>query len=177
MDLTTILARAENEELDSQQIRIICNGRIVVYHDLARARSLRDVMGADQEIILLYETTGQNVGHWTTMWTTPSGIYFFDPYGLHPDQELRWNTFDKTPYLTRLIQQDGRPLYWNQTDLQAKHEDVNTCGRHSAMRLRWKRLSHDQYAHVLQSKPGLNPDMVVTMLTYVALHDDRHLTE
>lgn len=139
-------------------------------------RSLRDLLGADGEVIILYETTQRNVGHWTCIWTNQYGIQFFDPYGLRPDEELRWNTFDETPYLTRLIKADGRPLYYNMHDLQAKHEDVNTCGRHTAMRMRWKRLDHEHYFRVMTSmQPELTPDNVVTMLTYVALNDDAHL--
>jgi hypothetical protein len=59
--------------------------RIMEYGDL------RPDMELPYWTVLLYQYPGQ-VGHWTFVRHRPGAqeIYFFDPYGLAPDQQWEW---------------------------------------------------------------------------------------
>jgi hypothetical protein len=58
-------------------------------------------------------------------------------------------------------------LTYNQKPLQKLGSDVNSCGRHVAMRLVMRDVPIKQYQQFLLQKKGgsLNPDGMVSMMT------------
>jgi hypothetical protein len=174
--------------LSDQQIRDILKENnifpvIITYPDLQNYTSDKILEILKRRPIVLCYLTKKNYGHWTCMFIDSAGVInFFDPYGLKPDDELKWKfpaTFKKLShedyaYLTELLYElckmKNYKIEYNDADFQSHKSDITTCGRHCIVRLCFSNLSADKYTSLINElchTTNKNPDQVVTSLTQI----------
>lgn len=177
MSITQTIKRAIGEELTDTELKLIAPGTaVVLYHELASIGSIRAMLArsAIKCVAILYEITSQWSGHWTALWEGQDGLlYFFDSYGFHYDEELKFSRVSRDPILSKLIAQDGRSVDVSPYHLQETENDVDTCGRWTGLRLRFRHLSHDRFAALFPERRSgsnaLTGDEWVTALTLLTV--------
>jgi len=164
-------------DLDLQHI-LNPDTKIHKYTDLYKIKHIDELFDTLGRCILLYLTEDHNTGHWVALIKKGNTIEFFDPYGYAPDtqninlripyennEQFRQNH----PRFLELVKNAGYKLRFNNKPLQKEAFDIATCGRHTAARLLFYKLSLEQY-HELMEKLENNiiddADDVVTKLTY-----------
>jgi hypothetical protein len=151
--------------------------KIHTYKDLYNVRHFDELLDPLGRCILLYLTDSENSGHWVALIKRKNMIEFFDPYGFAPDtQGINLNSLDEVneavgqnnPRLLELIADAGYDLNYNTTRHQKMSDGVATCGRHSASRLIFHKLSTDEYKDLmnkLKSPEYKDADEIVVKLT------------
>jgi hypothetical protein len=119
----------------------------IVYSDLSKYNNINQLLPDDKSYkIILIETTGHNVGHWTTVMRYSDTIESFDSYGSGKlenefkfiPKNIRQMLGETTNYLQELLKnakRDGFQIVYNRDRLQADHDGVNTCGRWCILRI------------------------------------------
>lgn len=127
-------------------------------------------------IILLYElsdASGASFNHWVSIINQPQNgsIVFYDSYGLDIDEQLKLDDSNQDkPYLTMLLKKVPKFITFD-INLEQKQkfvEDMNTCGRHAAVRCNFDEMNNTEYNGMLDGaakKYKMNHDTLVTMLT------------
>ena len=149
---------------------------IVLYQNIPKYKTLNKLLGKNNGVVILYETE-QNIGHWICMWLDiiRNVIMYFDSYGFKPDGEAKFAPFTVNylaPYLSQILQKDGRDIDYNHYRLQKWSSKVNTCGRWVAIRLQFKNLNHEQF-HKLFTNNKLDNDIIITYLTFMNNDEDK----
>lgn len=169
-----MIATSESIDLTGQDIEKICEGkvRVISYHELEGIQSIQQLLEPYGAVILLYETK-QNFGHYTALFFDKNkNLEFFDSYGFAPDQELKYATYDNTPYLSNLLKKYQGKIIYNNEDLQKWARDVNTCGRWCASRIRFRNLSATEFKNLFKNK-YYNPDFFVSAITYLYTYKNK----
>jgi len=144
------------------------NTKIIEYGELNNYKSIDDLLGDKNFVVILVETE-VNSGHWVTLLRYPNSKYieWFDSYGLYPDDELKYVNLDERaeldeskPALSYLLDECPYTVVYNKTDLQQWKAGVNTCGRHVCLRLLNDQKTLPQYVEYIESF-GMSPDLVV----------------
>ena len=159
---------SESIDLTGEDLIKICEGnvRVISYHELKGINTIQQLLEPYGAIIILYETK-QNFGHYTALFYDKNkNLEFFDSYGFKPDAELKYATYDNTPYLTNLLKKYKGNIIYNTEDLQKWAKDVNTCGRWCATRIRMKNLTAQEFRNLWKNK-FYNPDFFVSAITYL----------
>lgn len=139
--------------------------RVMLYDDLVSFRSLDELLtGFDAAIILLQIQTPNSppVGHWIAMLDMETYVEHFDSYGIGIDEELAV-THEKA-YLRDMMEETRRPLVQTKARLQARREDVNTCGRWCVARVLMHSADTDDFSRFFKSF-GNQPDAMVSIAT------------
>lgn len=160
-------------KLSQDDIQKICPGvKIITYSELIYINDLLEfLMEHDNKIIVFYQTESANNGHWTCLINHGQSVEFFDPYG-YDLQTL----FSRSPYLHKQIRNDvmsyhlnyiqntyKKQIIINTVRFQKRNDDdINTCGRHTCVRLRFSFLSLQEYTRLFDYKHG---DTIVSLLT------------
>ena len=173
MDL--FVRNAEAISLSGDDILAICKGRtrIVRYDALQNYTDISQIFKNDS-FVLHYPTTTRNSGHWVAVIYHRDSrvIEFYDSYGLKYDDEIKLSEYlqqhpESGLYaMTHLLEHAKRVygvrvIYNNQRN-QRIFENVNTCGRHVAMRIRMRHLPLAKYNQLMT---GGDADRLVTLLT------------
>ena len=151
--------------------------KIVLYEQLGQM-AVGDFMKlfrpeTNNSIILLYQLDS-GFGHWICIIydvNDSQKFFHFCPYGLHPDSMLD----SKYPFrdLTRLYQESRVPVDVSTFKYQKVRDNVNTCGRWSAVRALYWYMSNDEFkSYITTTKPGLlikNLDDLITVMTMLPL--------
>lgn len=150
---------------------------IITYHQLARMNSLDEVLGLERAVVILYETR-RGFGHWVCLHAIGDTVEFFDSYGLHVDEELKFvpktvrhYLGESTPHLTALIHASKLKLVENTYQLQEFMEHINTCGRWVSARIRLKKMKLPHFIEFFVNTPNKTPDEVITIYTERLLLD------
>lgn len=169
--------------LSDDEVKKVANGcKIIDYPSLDEYESIEDLMEDNDKIILLYlndKTPNAIIGHWCALTRYPGveKVCFMDPYGILPDNQLKWHPKEKRieleqtePHLTRLLSDyanRGGKVEYNEMKFQEKDDDIATCGRHSGLRCRFHDVPLKQYQNIFkkQRKNGKNLDELVTVIT------------
>jgi len=180
MPMNTIIRAIENAERVELTGEDICqilekmcdpnSPNIITYSDLFDYDSIDDVLGEKGYVMLLYQIQNRSSGHWTCLFKQKDHLVFFDPYGLAPDEEQKFipafhsldNKGESVPHLTLLLQNSKYKVLHNTHKYQSDRRDVNTCGRHCCVRLKFRDLTPKQY-HELMSVKDI--DFMVSSLT------------
>ena len=109
--------------------------KIILYRELSKISNLREMLSNERDcMVILYEEKELS-GHWTCLAREGDLFTFFDSYGLKPDAELNWLSFEKRrllnefiPYLTNLLKNEN--YIYNKTQFQQDESKVETCGDH-----------------------------------------------
>lgn len=155
--------------------------RILRYPELAQCTSLEDILQGSSCACILYMTK-DNFGHWTALIKNPGGQPYscevFDPYGMVPDEELKYIDDDYRvksnqvrKHLSHILAQDYergniKDIYYNRTQLQKEKNGINTCGRWCAIRCFLKTIPLEYFVKLFMNQT-LPPDMLVTYMTIV----------
>lgn len=173
--LDTILTNSEDIDLSGADILRITDGKckVIAYEDLEGIDRIDQLLEPYGAVVILYETR-HNYGHWVCLLKTgESSLEFFDPYALTIDQELnldnelhlRHHQGAIAPHLSTLIASSNFHVVSNTTRVQEFAEHVNTCGRHVAVRIRFRNLNLKQYIRMITGTKHNNPDYAVSALT------------
>jgi hypothetical protein len=173
-----LIDKSEVYDLSDSDIHRITDGQchIIKYEDLEHVSSLEEILEPFGCVMILYQTAAR-FGHWVTLFRTGAKekgkLEFFDPYGLKVDQELdidnefhlREHNGVKTPHLSALIAKGGYKVKSNTKQLQKILRHVQTCGRHVAMRIRFRDASLPKYIKMLTTNAHYDPDFWVSAMT------------
>jgi len=175
--MDTIVKYAARKSLSSTEIRKLCDGkvRVISYPELANYASIDEALGKYGAMIVLYETK-RGYGHWVAVFRFAPGVCeFFDPYGMKPDEELKYIpdyyrhvSGQDEPHLSNLLQNsDYKLVVYNGAKLQKFRDDVNTCGRWCAFRVALRQVPLKQFVKMFIGQRE-SPDWLVTALTSFA---------
>ena len=143
----------------------------ITYDSLDQINNISELFkGEINSIFLLIQPPMTNIGHWVTLGSNKNGLFYYDPYGLTPEQDI-----EITKSSSKLIQL----LMGHTVDVNKyKHQlfgtdmgtEVNTCGRHDAMRAFFYMLSNKEYNDkiimpLIKSGDVKNGDVVANLLT------------
>lgn len=170
----------KGQDLSGADIKTLTGRAPVLYSDLKNYSSVKELLGSFHFVILLYQTSAVNTGHFVCLRESDEGILsFVDSYGFKFDAEQNLGaTYDQRfpPYLTQLIEKDGRVCEWNKYDYQRKSGAVATCGRYSSVFAMWRNLSFEEIKGIFtrNTDPWLNqPDNLVVAMTLLPLSNIR----
>jgi hypothetical protein len=146
-----------------------CN--LVQYKDLENFNSIKELLGQHKKCVLLYHTK-RNYGHWTCLYEYDNRIYFFDSYGIIPDNELKFLHPDlkeelnsQHRHLTKLLYNQNKPVEYNEYQLQERKPNIATCGRWVILRLKYPTISVDEfYENFKFSKDYISNDKLICLL-------------
>lgn len=171
--LNKIIKQAEDIPLSTTDLLNICNNqtKVVLYHELEEVDDILQLFQPYNSFILLYEFATSNIGHFVSVIYYPerNEIHHYDSYALLPDVELDLTHTQGRKYLSELYdkaRESGINITINQTRHQLFKENVNTCGRHSALRIIFRHLTAPQYNNFINGNASLkNPDEICTAFT------------
>jgi hypothetical protein len=169
-----IAKKLEKKSLSGKDVLDLVCGKanLLTYSDLMKYEDIDEAMGPHKALILLFETRS-GFGHWCCVFRqNKDTIEFFDPYGIKPDEELKW-TKDYLvkkhgkayPYLTwLLVNSKYKKITYNHHKFQKYQKDVNVCGRHVGLRLCGRRVPLNAYIKLF-TESKFDSDLLVTMMT------------
>lgn len=111
---------------------------VKVYPELNQINNIIDILPGNICACFILLKTTENSGHWTCLCRNQNDIYYFDSYGIGPDDELhnikpglRYQLHENSKALTRLIQTipSGFTFSYNKVQFQQYDPNVNTCGK------------------------------------------------
>lgn len=124
--------------------------------------------------IILYKSS-PDFGHWTIIKKLKGGYHFLDSYGEMIDDELEHSDKDfnkiigqDRKYLSKLLADSDKDVYYNHNPLQKLDEKISTCGQYCAMFLKYNDLSVDDFADLIKTlseRHNLPNDVVIALLT------------
>ena len=146
-----------------------CN--LVLYSQIHNFNSIEELLGKYKKCVILYHTS-ENYGHWTALYENKGTIYFFDSYGIIPDNELKFLHKDLKKelnsnhrYLTELLYNSNKPVQFNEYQLQSKKPNIATCGRWCINRLQNTDISVDNYYKIFkEASKKIDIDKLICLL-------------
>lgn len=144
--------------------------RWITYDDLHKVGSLANLFEEVDTVFILITPPMEAVGHWVTLGFNQEGIYYYDPYGLTIQEDIKITRSDDI--LLQLLR--GRDVDVNTFKHQKfgsnKGDPINTCGRHDAVRAFFGYLSNKDYnnrviAPLIDRREVKDADTVVNLLT------------
>ena len=162
------------------EIKMLTGRPPVLYSDLEKYSSITELLGKWKFVVILYQVSSINDGHFVCLCESDSGkLLFRDSYGLKYDAEQAVGAvYDRAlpRYLTELIVKDGRDCEWNTYDYQKKSSTVGTCGRWASVFSLWRNLSAQEIKTLLTTNQNsyLNDtDNAIVLLTLLPLANVR----
>jgi len=170
----------KTRDLSGEDIQHLINKAPVLYRDLAKFKSMNQLLGEEGYAVILYETSSRTDGHWVAIYNRFDGkLCFADSYGLKPDTEQQYAEYtDKLPrYLTQLIESSEREIDYNKVDYQNKASRIATCGRYATFFcLFGSHMTFPEIQTFLSRNQDafLTPDNIVCLCTLWGLREIRH---
>lgn len=136
---------------------------LTTVNNLRKYNHIDDVLGEHGAVILLYEMKPHN-GHWVCLFRlNDNTLYFFDPYGLKPDEQLKFGKYSK-PYLGQLLSNSGYNVKYNNKDIQRYCKSVSTCGKFVAFKLLFRNMPNNKFISLFLDNKHYDPDFWVSAL-------------
>jgi hypothetical protein len=168
------LETAEKIDLTGQDIINITKDQtnILLYCNLEKFNNIDEVFADKPTATILYQSKELG-GHWICLIKHDNNtIEFFDPYGMDIDEELKYSEFNVrrhegqlVPHLSHLLNSSNYNIIHNKYPLQKFSKNINTCGRHTSCRIRFRDMKLQHYIHLLTADKKRSPDMIVTSMT------------
>jgi hypothetical protein len=172
-----LISKLEKVSLSNNDLDRLCDYKVnvVTYDELPDYETLDQLLGPYGACILLY-MTDLNFGHWTAIIKINNrSVEFFDPYGYFPDTELQFipndikhETHQDERHVAKLLFESPYELSFNEHKYQKLKRNINTCGRHCAMRVLFKNMPLKEYNNMMYSTE-LTPDQLVSVVTTALL--------
>ena len=177
-----VIKNIYTQDLTGQEVEITTNGNCPVhlYKDLRKFNHIREVIGEHNACLVLFPVKSSADGHWIAILYHPetNTVEHFDPYGFSWDQELqysedpKWTQYNLLGKFYEEAQQKGYNVIYNRYRFQQLKTGINTCGKHSSIRARFRYLNIDQYKKLMMGQ-SQDPDYLVTILTFISLRDNQ----
>ena len=175
--------------------------KVILYEDLQNVNNILDIFGlfdanlksskddflpqkkgsktfVFDNVIMLFPVKSNTNGHWIAIMKNnkTQTITHWDPYGFSWIEEMPYtqNKYVKMNLLGNLYnlaKYNGWNVQWNKYKFQEQKNNINTCGRHCCIRVRFDYLDNDKYAKMMLNQK-MKPDWIVTCLTFVSLDED-----
>ena len=172
------IKQLKNISLSDRDVLKIVNGKanFVSYDQLKNVRNIDEILAPYGSCIILY-LTKPNYGHFVALNLVGPDydiLEHFDSYGYVPDDELtdfeidprmREQLGEDYPYLLQLMYDSPYDLSFNEHKLQARKNDVKTCGRWASMRTLLKHLPLEEFVDIFKNNKLGTPDDIVTKFT------------
>lgn len=155
----------QKNPLNGKQLHNLVEGKanLMTINSLKNYDNIDQVLGKYGAVILLYEAK-RGYGHWCCLYKkNRNTLFFFDPYGLGPDEQLENNTYSK-PYLTYLLNDSRYDVEYNEKDLQKYCKNIATCGKFVAMKLLFRSLPNNKFLNLFLNNQYYDPDFWVSVL-------------
>lgn len=148
------------------------NVSIIKYSDLNNYKSIDDVFKNNDNVVLLYELSDVNNGHWVALRRDKNKniIYYFDSYGDEIEDELKHaserakNKVDltKNKLLLKLIDSDYT-IDYNNYKYQKMSKNINTCGKYCCVFIDSKMSIDEFYKYIKELCKEFNktPDFII----------------
>jgi len=172
--IDTLIKNSEKVSLsDSDILKITENKcKVFAYQELENYKTIDQALGEHGAAVILYQHE-ENFGHWVAVFkVNENTIEFFDPYGISMDSEIEFSPYQirrhegtKVAHLSHLIEQSEYDLIENKVPLQKNKKDVNTCGRFSALRIRFRNIPLKEFYNMLRNTKCYDPDFMVSAMT------------
>ena len=175
-----IIKTIYGQDLTGQEVEITTNGNCPVhlYEDLLKFNHIKEVIGSHNACIVLFPVKSSTNGHWICILYHPdtNTIEHFDPYGFSPDTELKYSSDPETRQnllmrFYNLAKSEGYNVVFNPYRFQKLKDGINTCGKHSSIRARFRYLTIEQYKKLMLNQSN-DPDYLVSILTFITLKDN-----
>jgi len=181
-----VIKNIYTQDLTGQEVEITTNGKAPVhlYKDIRKFTHIREVIGPNNACLVLFPVKSDSDGHWIAILYHPetNTIEHFDPYGFSWNQELQysedteWTQYNLLGKFYDEARQKGYNVIYNPYRFQKLKTGINTCGKHSSIRIRFKYLDIEQYKKLMMGQ-SQDPDYLVTILTFITLRDDQQEKE
>ena len=163
---TPQLVREMASPMSTGEVQEMTDAQVVLSSDLRVDGNALYLKGKrvpySKKLIVLLQFPDQDIGHFVCLWRR-KGWHYFDPVGYkmgHYNALKPLQTVDSNPIKFQadyVLTPSGGGV---------RVQDMNTCGRHCVVRMRYPDLTDQQYAAVLQAKaPALPYDKIVTTIT------------
>lgn len=153
-----ILKEKQKTSLTNNDLyKIIGKVKIIRYPDFATYDSIFQCFGGSNKFVIFFETESNDVGHWECCFLDRQHkiIHFFDSYGLPPDaaeeylnKNLEFKLKENKPLLYKMFadaEKSGFTCLYSSFRYQEMKNDISTCGRWCAIRLKNMKLSDDEF--------------------------------
>lgn len=165
-----------NKCLSDKDILNLIDTNIIMYHNLKKYNNILEIL-KNNSAVILYQST-LNYGHWCCINKIDKNIYFFDSYGMFPDNQKKYLRPDKQMkklneknQMRRLLLNTidlGYTCYYNHNLLQGKN--TSTCGYWCVSFIKYNKSENDFYNYIerLHKKYDLSYDLlsVIIALNY-----------
>jgi hypothetical protein len=143
--------------------------RFIKYGDLDD-ETYESIFRKRDQVVILFLTKSDSYGHWLALLKHPGDIVeVFDSYGTSVDGQRRWISTDKKhkwdqhdPQFLDLLKGHCKIVF---NDRKLQKENVNTCGRHVAVRIMHSDKDLQRYYKLIEDS-GESADDFVTIVTY-----------
>ena len=157
--------------LSGEDITNIFDGKIkiLLFSDIRLYKNLDELLKPYDRVIILFERK-KNVGHWTCLFRNSKGVFFFDPYGIKPENQLRFSSGmnkllnQQKDTLNRLF--DGHLIKYNDKPFQKWENGINTCGRWVVARLLLPNMTNHEFFDFINARTN-ERDKYITDLTNI----------
>ena len=168
-------------DLNLQDVKLLTREKVpvILYDNLTINDDILNLLSKDGRALLLFPTGLGADGHWISILFNSNTrvLEHWDSYALTVIQEI---TYSRNPKVEQNIlgklyqkaqQQHGITIVYNTYRMQKMANNVNTCGRHSCVRLRFHYLNMHQYAKLMLGQT-MSPDWIVSAITFLKLFQD-----
>ena len=168
LTFSDIIQNSEERALSDAEIESHYNIHVVPYHAILQNINLiMSNLINGKKLIIRYEFTHQQIGHYVCIFIHNNIINFYDPIAYVPDYEAKNESINNA--ITILIESLQSVGYHNYNVNRFRHQQmdelINTCGRHCIVRCIFYELNNSQYNIFINSLTHYTPDQTVTLLT------------
>ena len=174
MSIDNIVKNSEKYSLSDKEILNLTDNqcKVISYQDLENFENIDQVLEPYGATVILYQEK-KTYGHYTVLIKHSNTLLeIFDSLGLGLDKELEFSEYNKqrhggvaVPHLTNLIEASKYKIEANLVQLQNDSKDINTCGKYSAIRIKFRDLSLKHFVKMLKNSKIMDSDMWVSALT------------
>jgi len=175
MSLENIVKYFNKRDLTGDEIETLIGKAPITFSDLAKFKTIEEVLGPEKYCIILYQTSSKTDGHFVAITQYDDGtISYRESYGYNPLQVKNLCPYDDPlpRYVVQLLY--DHKVEYNRFDFQQKGKGVSTCGRWSAIFCRMRQVPlKDLIRLVITNKSEFlsDYDNIATVLTLLSLKD------
>ena len=166
--LTKIAEYYKYKDLTGDQLEKALGKKVVLFSDLAKYKNISQLLGPENYVVILYQTSSYTNGHYVAITRSDKGVIRFnDSYGIDPLRETQYTAYDKAlpNYIADLLQ--GTNYEKNTIDFQSWKRTA-TCGRWSLLFCKLRNFSIIEISHLFQNQGVLqDKDFTASLLTLI----------